>query len=364
MNVGLIGCGGIANLHMKVLSRIENVKVVAVCDLNLERAKDIANRFNVKKTYTDYNELLRQESLGMVDICTPVSTHARIASDVAEVVPAIFLEKPMAIDVHECDEMIQTMKKHGTKLCVGHNQIFFPSIQKAKSLVDAGKYDLLSFRTSVRENFELLKSYKLLADWMVTPSQRGMIWESCCHLAYLQLHFLPDIEEVYAVGGKTKYSVYDNFAVLLRTASDRFGQIELSWLPKETDIVYEAIDSRGKRLTIFRDFDYSHENSALPPYTRRGVLSSFAADESRVLGKWLQFASNYVHHRKLIPHLRLISCFIASIQKNRPPPITPEDGRNTIHLLECIEKSLMEKQPIRVRASANRVTSTHAELEA
>lgn len=358
LNVGLIGCGGISYLHMKVLSRIENVKVVAVCDLNLERAKDIAKKFNIKKTYTDYNELLLHENLDMVDICTPVSTHARIASDVAETVPAIFVEKPMAINLHQCDEMIQTMKKYGTKLCVGHNQIFLSSIQKAKSLVDTGKYDLLSFRTSLRENFELLKSYNLLADWMVTRTQRGIIWESCCHLAYLQLHFLPDIEEVYAVGGKTKYSVYDNFAVLLRTASDRYGQIELSWIPRETEIVYEIVDSRGKRLKIFRDFDYSHENSALPPYTVRGVISSFAADESRVLGKWLRFAPDYIHHRKMASHMRLISSFIASVRKDLPSPITPEEGRKAINLLECIEKSLDEKKPIRMRTSTNYPTST------
>ncbi len=363
MNVGLIGCGGISNLHMKVLNRIDSVKVVAVCDLNLERAKDTAHRFDVKKIYTDYNELLRVEKLDLVDICTPVSTHSRIACDVAKVVPAIFVEKPMAINLHECDEIIQTTRKYGTRLCVGHNQIFFSSIQRAKWLIDAGKFDLLSFRTSVRENFELLNSYKLLADWMVTPSQRGIIWESCCHLAYLQLHFLTDIKEVYAVGGKTKYPVYDNFAVLLRTGSDRFGQIELSWLPRETDIVYEAVDSLGKRLRILRDFDYLDDSSALPPYTRRGVTSSFAADEKRVLRKWLRFGSNYVRHRKLIPHMMLISSFIESTQRNLPPPVTPEDGRNTINLLECIEKSLTEKQPIRIRPLANSA-ATQTKIEA
>jgi UDP-N-acetylglucosamine 3-dehydrogenase len=353
MNVGLIGCGGIANAHMEVLGRIKNARVAAVCDLNLKRAKDIARRFNVKKTYTDYNELLSDEKLDLVDICTPVSTHAHIACDVAKVVSAIFLEKPMAINLHECDEIVQTMKKYGTKLCVGHNQIFYSSIQKAKTLVDSGKYELLSFKTSLKENFELLKSYKLLADWMVSPSQRGIIWESCTHLAYLQLHFLPDIEEVYAVGGKTKYPVFDNFAVLLRTSNDRFGQIELSWLPRETEIVYEIVDSKGKRLKIFRDFDFLHENSALPPLTPRGVISSFFADESLVLRKWLRFGSNYIHHKRIMPHFKLMSSFISSVQNNLPSPITPEEGRNTINLLECIEKSLIEGQPIRVRTPTN-----------
>jgi len=347
MDVGLIGCGGIANLHLKVLKSIDNVRIVGVCDLNFERAKDIAGKFGVEKVFTNYSDLLKLK-LDMVDICTPVSTHARIACDVAKDVRAILVEKPMAINVSECDEMIDTMKKYRTKLCVGHNQIFLPSIEKAKSLTDAGVYDLMSFRTSQKESFELLKAYRLAADWMVTPQQRGIIWEVCCHLAYLQLHFLNDIKEVYAVGGKVKYPVYDYFAVLLRTNSDRFGIIELSWLSKETEIVYEIGDSKGKRLQIYRDFDYFLENSGLPPHTVKGVGNGFITDERRILQKWGRFGLNYIHKRKMIPHLRLIGNYILSIEKDLPPPILPEDGRNAVHLLECIEKSLDQHRPVEV----------------
>jgi predicted dehydrogenase len=347
MEVGLIGCGGIANLHMNVLKSMKDVKIAGVCDLNPERAKEIARRFRVEKVFTNYADLL-ELNLDMVDICTPVSTHARIACDVAKKVPAILVEKPMALNVSECDEMISTMKKYGTKLCVGHNQIFLPSIEKAKSLLETGVYDLVSFRTSQKESFELLKAYKLAADWMVTPQQRGIIWEVCCHLAYLQLHFLNDIKEVYAVGRKVRYPVYDDFAVLLRTASDRFGIIELSWISNETEIVYEIGDSRGKRLQIYRDFDYFLENSAPPPQTVKGVGNSFIADEKRILQKWAKFGLNYIQKRKMIPHLKLIGNYITSIEKGLPPPILPEDGRNAVHLLECIEKSLDEHRPVEV----------------
>jgi predicted dehydrogenase len=285
----------------------------------------------------------------MVDICTPVSTHSRIACEVADRVPAIFVEKPMAINVSECDEMIKTMKKHGTKLCIGHNQIFLPAIEKAKALVDKGVYDLVSFSTSQKESFDLLKSYGLAADWMVTPQQRGIIWEVCCHLAYLQLHFLEGVKETFAVGGKVKYPVYDNFAVLLRTGTEKFGLIELSWLSKETEIIYEIGDSRGKRLQIYRDFDYVLEKDTLPPHTMKGVGNGILADEKRLLQKWTKFGTNYIKQRKTIPHMKLIGNYITSIEKDLPPPITPENGRNTVHLLECIEKSLDEHRPVDVK---------------
>lgn len=349
MNVGLVGCGGIANIHMKVLKNIENVKVVGVCDLNLERAKDIARRFRVEKIFRDYMDLFEVKDLDLVDICTPVSTHARIVCDASRAVPAILVEKPMALSVSECEEMMKEVKKHGSKLCVGHNQIFLPSIEKAKSLIEEGVYDLVSFRTTQKESFELLRAYRLAADWMVAPEQKGIIWEVCCHLAYLQLHFLPDIKEVYAIGSKVKYPVYDDFAVLLRTASQRFGIIELSWLSRETEIVYEISDSEGKRLQIYRDFDYFLENSVAPPHTVGGVARGFFTDEKRTLQKWAKFGLNYVRGRKMIPHLKLVGNYIASIEKGLPPPVSMEDGRNTINLLECIEKSLDEHRPVMVR---------------
>ena len=348
MNVGLIGCGGIADLHMKVYKNLKNVNVVGLCDLNLERARDLANKYSVEKTFGDYMDLFAIKDLDLVDICTPVSTHVKIVCDAAKAVPAILVEKPMALNVSECEEMIAEVKKHGSKLCIGHNQIFLPSIQQAKSLVDNGDYDLFSFRTFQKESFELLNAQKLSPDWNVTPSQKGIIWEVCAHLAYLQLHFLPDIKEVYAVGGKVRYPVYDNFAVFLRTMDQRFGLIELSWTAKETEIIYEIEDTKGKRAKIYRDFDYFVENSAKPPFSAGGVARVLFTEEKRLLQKWTKFAFNYFRNRKMIPHTSLLSKYFESIEQDFPPPVTPEEGKNTVYLLECIEKSLDEQRPVKV----------------
>ncbi|MEM3765636.1 MAG: Gfo/Idh/MocA family oxidoreductase [Candidatus Bathyarchaeia archaeon] len=347
MNVGLIGCGGIANLHLKALKSIKGVNIVGVCDLNLKKAKEIAYKFKVKKFFQDYNDLFEIKDLELVDICTPISTHAQIVCDAARVVPAILVEKPMALNVAQCDEMIKEIKKHNSKLCVSHQQIFLPSVEKAKSLIESGKFDLISFTTKQKENFERLKAKGLAADWMVAPEQGGIIWEVCCHLAYLQLHFLPDINEVYAVGRAFKYSVYDNFAVLLRTSAQRYGIIDLSWTTDETEIVYEMIDASGKKAQIYRDFDYFIENCTPPPLSISGVMSGFLSDQKRTLQKWAKFGLNYMRKRKVFPHFKLFCNYITSIKKDLPPPIAPEDGRKTVYLLEQIKKSLDERRPIK-----------------
>jgi predicted dehydrogenase len=345
MNVGIIGCGGVAPAHIKAYQKIKGVKVVAVCDLNLERAKSLGARFGIKKVFDNYWDMFKACKLDLVSVCTPVSTHKQIVCDVATAVPAILVEKPMALSVSECDEMIKAVNKYGSKLCIGHNQIFSPLIQRAKALVDSGKFKLLSFRTTQKESFELLRAYNLAPAWNVSPEQKGIIWEVCCHLAYLQLHFLPDIKEVYAVGGKVRYPVYDAFAVLLRTNDERFGLIELSWISKETEIVYELSDIEGKRLQIHRDFNYFLENSITPPFNVIGVLKNILVDEKRVLQKWMSFGLSYIHKTKTFPTFQLINSYIECIKKDLPPPISPKDGRNNIKLLECIEKSLRERKP-------------------
>lgn len=348
MNIGLIGCGGIAPSHLKAYRNLREVKVVAVCDLNVEKAKYLASRFKIEKFFENYWDMLEKENLDLVDVCTPVSTHAKIICDIAQAVPAILVEKPMALNVSECDEIIKEIEKYGTKLCVGHTQIFSPNIQKAKELVESGKFNLYSFKTAQRESFELLRKHNLAPAWNVSPEQRGIIWEVCCHLAYLQLHFLPDIKEVYAVGGNVKFPVFDDFAVLLRTSEQRFGIIELSWVSKETEIVYELRDFDGRRLEIYRDFDYLVEKSEYPPLSVNRAIKNFFVEEKRLLQKWSRFGICFLRRRKLLPTFNLICSYVDAIKKDLPPPVSPEEGRNTISLLESIEKSLRERQPVLV----------------
>lgn len=350
MRVGVIGCGGIAPLHIRVYKKLRNTEVVALCDLNEERAKTLSKRFNVNKTYKDYWEMFEKEKLDLVDICTPVTTHVKICCDAAKAVPAILMEKPMALNVSQCDEIINEVGRRGTELCIGHSQIFSPRIQAAKSVVCSSDFNLNCFSTVQKESFEILKRYDLAPPWNVLPEQKGILWEVCCHLAYLQLYFLTNIKEVYAVGGKFKYSVYDDFAVLLRTNDEKFGIIELSWLSNETETVYEWRDTAGRRIQLHWEFDYVLENSELPPYKVANVIRGGFVDQQRIIQKWLHFDVSYLRKRKLLPTYNLISGYTEALRHGLQPPVTPEDGRKTINLLECIEQSLEMRKPVKLSA--------------
>ena len=117
------------------------------------------------------------------------------------------------------------------------------------------------------ENFDYLNSIGLAAPWNVSEKHGGIIWEVCSHLGYIMLNFLPEIKELYALGGKTKYETFDNFTTLLKTDDDKFGVIELNWVSKETEVVYEFTDIKGKRIKIFYWDNYVSEHIINPPST-------------------------------------------------------------------------------------------------
>jgi predicted dehydrogenase len=333
VKVGLIGCGRIANSHMRVFQYIGNIEVVAVSDVNLERAKFFAAKHSVAKVFADYVDLLEVKDLDFIDVCTPPSSHAQIVCDAAKFGQNVLLEKPMALNTLECDRMIHDVEKHKISLCVCHNQIFFPAIQQAKYLVDSGHYNISAFRTFVKENPEMFA----VPSWNTSPTEKGIVWEAGCHPVYLHLHFLGEIKEVYAVGKRVKYPVFDEFAVLLRASNQTYGIIEVSWLAKQAEKIYEIDTSDGKRSFMI----------ASPPYANQGydVLLEQPGITSNNLYTNFQRILRHFTKRKtflgyFIGHFYLIKNYIESLKKGLPPPVQPEDGRKTIKLLECIEESL------------------------
>ena len=127
VKVGIIGCGGIANgKHMPALAAIEGCELVAFCDIILERAEKAAEKFGVEgaKAYADYKELLKDESIEVVHVCTPNRSHSFITVDALEAGKHVMCEKPMAINSAEAQKMLDAAKRTGKKLTIGYQNRF------------------------------------------------------------------------------------------------------------------------------------------------------------------------------------------------------------------------------------------------
>ena len=136
--VALIGCGSIAPNHLGALAAIDNVEVVALCDVLPERAEKRRGEFAPDaKIYTDYEEMLNCEELDAVHIATPHYLHAPMAIEALKKDINVFLEKPVCINLQQLDELLSAEKSSKGKVCVCFQNRFNPSTVIAKRLAEA-----------------------------------------------------------------------------------------------------------------------------------------------------------------------------------------------------------------------------------
>lgn len=136
LKVGIIGCGSIANgKHMPAISMLDNLEMVAFCDLIPERAEEAAKKFGTPeaKVYTDYRELLKDESINNVRVLTHNKAHAEISIAAMRAGKHVLCEKPMASTYAEALEMVKVQKETGLVLTIGYQHKFDPDVIYAKS---------------------------------------------------------------------------------------------------------------------------------------------------------------------------------------------------------------------------------------
>lgn len=143
LQVAVIGCGGIANQkHFPALkSQADKCEMVAFCDIQLERAEKAAKEYGTPdaKAYSDYNELLKDESIDVVHVCTPNAAHCPITVAAFEAGKHVMCEKPMAATTENAEKMMAAWKKSGKKFTIGYQNRFRTDAQMLKRACEEGK---------------------------------------------------------------------------------------------------------------------------------------------------------------------------------------------------------------------------------
>ena len=135
-----IGCGARAQTHARVLSENDRFDLVAVCDLDEDRATETAERVGVENVYTDFREMLAAESPEHVTVVTPATVRLSVLSEVLEASPeSLVFEKPVANSVEEANEIADLVEATDTHVVISHQLIYADEIQTLKEWVDDGR---------------------------------------------------------------------------------------------------------------------------------------------------------------------------------------------------------------------------------
>ena len=190
LKVGVVGCGVIAATHVPYIRKAGG-DVVAVSDLSLSQANELADRHRIEKIYRAPEEMFECERPDVVHVLTPPHTHARVAVAALERGIHTLVEKPLVLDPGEIASMVDAAERGGAMLTADHNRLFDPPMLEARRLVDSGALgDLVAVESYQSGNASDRAWLGQLAG--------GGLGDLIPHPLYLQLAFLGPVDRLTA----------------------------------------------------------------------------------------------------------------------------------------------------------------------
>lgn len=220
--LAVVGVGGWGKNHARVLHEIG--ALAAVCDSDIVRSKEIADRYGVK-CYSSLDEMLDTEStLDGCLVCTPTKSHCTIAKKIMEKEINVFVEKPLSFSSIECEELIAVTERKKVILTSGYIERFNPAVQDVKEIIEKKTYGDLLMMEFHREN-----------RMPIHITDIGIIYDTSVHdidTAMFLFDARPDV--VFARAGK-KIHTYEDFATIMLGFSDhKVAIIASNWItPKK-----------------------------------------------------------------------------------------------------------------------------------
>jgi predicted dehydrogenase len=341
LRVGVIGSGFIARQkHLPAWKRLgAKAQVVALCDPQVAQAEELAKAHGIPKVYGDVQEMLQTEHLDAVDICSPPRTHADIAIRSLAAGAHAMIEKPMAIGVEECDRIIAASKETGRKICVAHSDLFYPSFLKARELAKHGAIgEFRGMRIFLSTPLDYITSKP---DHWAHKLPGGVIGETGPHVIYMTLAFINPIRDVRVEARKQlpqfPWSPYEDYrldlmgekascSVALTYATNRWA-VQLDLWGSEGHMKF---DLETQTIVLHGRADLRPLTLGLSAIKEAGQILLGTADTS------LSYALGTFENT----HERLIREFVESIQNGSPPPVTPEEGREAVRVMDLVVKQL------------------------
>lgn len=314
---GLIGAGDIAN--KRVAAAIQNdplSELVAVCRRNERELKKFADQFGVPNFCTDAGDLIAQTDLDAIYIATPVDCHCGQTIQSARAGKHVLVEKPMALDPIECEQMISKCDRAEVQLGVAYYRRFYPVVRRIAEYITSGRLGKILSISCVTGNTNRFPP----DDWRVKTERGGggPLMDIGSHRIDVFLQLLGEIESVKAsVVESSDFEAEQVATLLVRFQSGAHGVLQCYFGTVNTPDRLEVIGTEG-RITV------EDLNS--------GDLTVFTADGET--SESLPPAANF--------HAPLIEDFSSAVVHQRQPLVTGRIGKRTNEIIELAYRDAHE----------------------
>lgn len=330
---GVIGTGTWGDLHARIYASTEGVTLAGVADTIESRAESVAQAYGAFH-YPDYRALLADDLIRAVSIVTPDFAHAEIAIAAAEAGKHILVEKPLAMTVQDCQQVIDTAERAGVKLMVDFHNRWSPPFFKAWEAIRRGEIG-----RPQHVYFRLNDTIFVPTEMLSWAGQTTVQWFIGTHSIDTVRWLLEDeVCRVYAVSRSEVLKgmgidTPDFYQATLEFRSGATAVVENSWiLPKTTpniiDLKCEVIGSKGALY-----LDTSH-NRTLEKYTETDAAYPDFLVMPTICGVQEGFAAESIRH------------FIDCVVHDREPRVTGQDGLEVTKVIQAIEESVRAGHPV------------------
>jgi UDP-N-acetylglucosamine 3-dehydrogenase len=220
IGVAVIGTGFWGKNHARIYKELANTNLVGICDVDAERAKTIAAQFGVK-AYTNSARMLKNKEIEAVSVCTWSTVLAKEALKALHAGKHILVEKPMATNTKQAENLLKTAQKNGLHLTVGFLMRFIPGLQHIREAVETKKIGELVSATAKR-----------VSEWPERIGDVGVVKDTAIHdIDVMRYISNEDPISVYAKTGSMRNKKFEDYAqIMLTYESGKSAFIESNWL--------------------------------------------------------------------------------------------------------------------------------------
>ena len=312
---GLIGCGDIARKRVApALRDLALSEFVAVSRAQSDLAESFAKQFGAKRWYADWHDMLCDSEIDAVYIATPVHLHAAQTVAAAEAGKHVLCEKPMALNVAECEQMIAATRANNVKLGIAYYRHFYPVIHRMKDLIESGEIgDPILVQINAFEWFNPEPEHP--RSWLLNRKLAGggPMFDFGCHRIEVLLDIFGGIRDVKATTANVQFDrdVEDTAAAVFQFDRGTCGVLTVS------HAAYEPQDS-------------------LDVFASRGSIHVGVLNEGKMRVKNENGERTELHPPAANFHQPLIEDFLRAILEDREPAVGGVAGRQVASIEEQI----------------------------
>jgi UDP-N-acetyl-2-amino-2-deoxyglucuronate dehydrogenase len=352
-NISIAGCSRVAHLHAKAIQNIPNARLTGVWSRTAQTARDFASVYRTQP-YTDISEMVRKNDTDLVIVCNAHPYHIYPAIESAKAGANVLVEKPLASDLQDCDDILKACRESKVKTGVISQRRWYEPVRRVKDAIDTGKIGKPALATVTMLGWRD-KAYYDADEWRGSWKNEGggVLVNQAPHQLDIMLWYMGEIDEVYGIWRNMNHpyiEVEDTAVAIVKFKSGAIGNILVSNSQKpgifgKVHVHGQNGASAGVQTDGGAMFIAGRTGVAEPPVNDLWTIPG----EEHLLKEWIkQDTDTFNNCDPTVCYIQYqIEDFIYAIGNGSEPSVTGEDGRRTVELFTAIYRSNRDNAPVK-----------------